>query len=359
MEHVHTGNISSQMGTQLQEIASLFQRLYLNEVKKDKTFHASVASVEDKRLLELVDQIRMHPMFKQMFCADGTEFCHVENLKEMDELYYSYPNYTGSDANMFVSHYDGPYTKKITDYVRIYRFLIAITPNTSVTTHFPNQDNAVTLDFGDYVGWDYNNELHFVSGMAEQGKPRILLKIHFAICNPCQNQRFLQKVKAWHAWYLHTLRNEHNESKDVERAEHKRHAFILNAGRYVYTHMYWFIALLLVCLLSLAWYVSLPQEFLRVLKTMHITPTFFAYCLPFLIGIMLIPSYYPLTVKIRLLLLISIIACLIAYSLQCMIAGKCYAWYTLLFFVLFVLPLMIVLIVYASPYFMPKATFHY
>jgi hypothetical protein len=359
MDQVHTGNVTIEMGTQLQEIANLFQRLYPEELKKDKTFHVSVDSVADKRLLELVEQIRMQPIFKRIFCTDRFKSCRVENLTEMDELYYSYPNYTGSDANMFISHYDGPYTKKLTDYVRIYRFLIAITPNTTVTTHFPHKNNAITLDFGDYVGWDYNNELHFVSGMAEQGKPRMLLKIHFAICNPCQNKTFLQKVKGWHAWYLHTLRNEHNESKDVERIEHKRHAFILNAGRYVYTHMYWFLAMLFISLLLLSWYVSFPQEFLRVIKTVHVIPAFLAFTLPILIGIIMIPYYYPLIVKIRLLLLISLISCLLAYTLQCILVGKCYAWYTLLCSVLIVLPLMILLIVYASPYFMPKATFHY
>ena len=360
MNDVHVGRISSDMIPDLKEISALFQRLYPEEVKKDKTFHVSVNDVADKRLLELVNHVRMNPIFKHLFCADTSNMCHVENLTEMDEIYYSYPNYTGSDANMFISHYDGPYTIKITEYVRVYRFLIAITPNSTVSTHFPHKDQAVTLDFGDYVGWDYNNELHFVSGFAQVGKPRILLKIHFAVCDPCQSKQFLQKVKGWHAWYLHTLRNEHNESKEVQTIELKRHAFILNAGRYVYTHIYWFLAAFVISLICFAWYLSFPKEFVRTLGSHNNTLwLFIVFIVPFAIGTLTIPTYFPTSVKVRLVCMLWLVAFIIAYSFQCMLAGKCYAWSYILWYVLFGLPLIAMLIIFLSPYFMAKATFHY
>lgn len=359
MNNIHNGRVPDTMLTDLSSLAKTFQESFPEETKKPKTFHVSVDKLENQKLLNTVDKVRSHPFFKSLFCSIKKQGCHIENLTEMDEIYYSFPNYTGSDANMFISHYDGPYSKRVTEYVRVFRFLVAITPNSTVTTHFPHQKKSATLDFGDFIGWDYNNDLHHVSGEAEQGKPRILLKFHLAICNPCQNKEFLGTVKGWHAWYLHTLRNEHNVSKDANNDQNKRHAFILNAGRFVYTHLMWFVYTLLLFLAYLCYKYKFITETCRVFKNPIGIAPIIAFIIPLLICMVLIPHYYPLQVKKRIMMFAIFVAIAIAYSIQCMLKGGCNAWVTILTYIFFVLPLFTAFIILMSPYFIQQATFHY
>ena len=359
MEDVHIGKVQDYMIGSLASIAERFQDQYAKEINQPKTFHVSVNTLSDKKLLSIIDKVRKDPFFKRLFCTSSGDTCHVENLTEMDEMYYSFPNYTGSDANMFISHYDGPYTKRLTEYVRVFRFLLAITPNSTVSTHFPNQNKSATLDLGDFIGWDYNNDLHNVTGEAEVGKPRILLKFHLLVCSPCENKKFLDTVKNWHIWYLHTLRNEHNVSKDVNSNEQKRHAFILNSGRFIYTYFMWFVITLVIVIIILAnKYHFLSETYINLHKPIHMI-AIIAFVGSFLFGMMTIPYYFPFQVKLWIMLFILIISSAIAYSFMCMIVGGCTSWVLGLSLLFFVLPFLITCVVYAAPYFMKQATFHY
>lgn len=110
----------------------------------------------------------------------------VEPVRGMNELYVTGPQKSStSDTVFYMGHVDGPWA--VFPGARLYRCMVAASPNAEVTTHYPmcgtnyNKPLAHRLETGDAVAFDFNRELHFITRdpSDEQLEPRVNLKLHF------------------------------------------------------------------------------------------------------------------------------------------------------------------------------------
>jgi len=152
----------------------------------------------DSSLRESVNKIQNDPFWGKL--CDGTDKCTNQNVKEMDELYYSNPkhktneNLYGATTNIDI-HKDCFFNF---NGVRLYRILIGLTDgNESVETYFNHFDKGQKINTGDYVIFDFGKTTHQV--IKDSDKPtdkRILLKMHFIVCEKCKYSKdYVNNVK--------------------------------------------------------------------------------------------------------------------------------------------------------------------
>ena len=104
-------------------------------------------------------------------------------IPEMNELYVSSAeDRPGTSDNVFfTTHIDGPFGWF--PFVSVYRCIVAVTPNTRVSTVYTNHRQVFTLTTGEVVGWDFNREPHYIRlDSPEQAGPRIVVKLHYVVC---------------------------------------------------------------------------------------------------------------------------------------------------------------------------------
>ena len=118
-----------------------------------------------------------------------TSFASImHNMPEMNEIYYSnpVPNFEkgplyGAAANLI------PHRDCILFYfpgIRVYRAIISATSgNHDTVTVFINHENERRLNKGDYMVFDFDRTLHQVKKTGQAPTPRILLKLHFLVCD--------------------------------------------------------------------------------------------------------------------------------------------------------------------------------
>ena len=110
----------------------------------------------------------------------------VEPVYGMNELYVTGPSKTStSDTVFYMGHVDGPWA--VFPGARLYRCMVAASPNAEVTTHYPmsgtdyDKPEGFRLETGDAVAFDFNRELHYITRepSPHQSEPRVNLKLHF------------------------------------------------------------------------------------------------------------------------------------------------------------------------------------
>lgn len=109
----------------------------------------------------------------------------IEPLFGMNELYVtskSRKNETvHSDNVFFTPHIDGPFL--FVPFVSVYRILLGLNDNKEVETIFPMNDFSHVLDKGEFIGFDFNREIHYIEykEKEQQDEPRVTLKLHYVI----------------------------------------------------------------------------------------------------------------------------------------------------------------------------------
>lgn len=115
----------------------------------------------------------------------GTGY-EVRPVFGMNELYVTGPpKSTSSDTVFYMPHVDGPWS--VFPGARLYRCMLAASPNSEVTTHFPmtgrdyERPDGYRLETGAAVAFDFNRELHYITRTPNpaQKEPRVNLKLHF------------------------------------------------------------------------------------------------------------------------------------------------------------------------------------
>ena len=110
----------------------------------------------------------------------------VEPVYGMNELYVTGPSKAStSDTVFYMGHVDGPWA--VFPGARLYRCMVAASPNAEVTTHYPmsgtdyDKPEGFRLETGDAVAFDFNRELHYITRepSPHQSEPRVNLKLHF------------------------------------------------------------------------------------------------------------------------------------------------------------------------------------
>lgn len=190
---VLSGTLPTIYNSDINLIADTFEENIPDDIRESKSFHLWTENMQDPKLQHSLDQIRFTIQKK---IIESCKFrCVVRPIKSMDELYYSFPpkqqgeNVYG-DAGLFNHHIDGMFPDILN--TKVYRVIVGLTPNDSVFTVFPDKKQALCLNKGDYLGFDFNHDAHFVSGSVTKND-RLILKLHFVKCEPCSESQMVDK----------------------------------------------------------------------------------------------------------------------------------------------------------------------
>jgi len=210
----------------------------LNKIEiKDKvnTSHEWIENITDKKLYDDINKLKeSKSIMKKLKKIYPKQKCKIINVKEMDEIYISIPpkkidNYIDGNKTLFMRHIDciSPFFN-----VYVYRIIIQLTPKTNIITCFPNKTQAIQLDTNLFVGFDFNNEEHYVSGYLKPNEHRILLKFHYIIAPINFSKEYLDIVYKYNKYYEYLLRAITNYSTNPTNTKK-----ILSSNIQIYTTM--------------------------------------------------------------------------------------------------------------------------
>jgi hypothetical protein len=168
-----------------------------------KAYHEWMYNLSDS-LNENIDIIRNSPELKNEL-TENNKYKMIP-VKNMDEIYYSVPpknqeNMYG-DTGLYAKHIDGI---NLYDNCILYRILISLTPKQEIYTIFTEKNIVVELDKFEYLGFDFNEEQHQVSGHLKEGNNRILLKLHYLVYKN-KSKKELKIINDYFVEYEHFTR---------------------------------------------------------------------------------------------------------------------------------------------------------
>lgn len=195
----HRDNIDGNVGIgklpyYLDNVLSDIGKEYINTVanKATTTHHTYYNDLTDV-LKKNFDSVQYDDLWKNI--CDSQTNCILKNVFEMNEIYYSNPkpnfnkmNLYGAAANLIphrdciLYNFHG---------IHFYRVIIGATNNNNDTiTEFINFNLEQKLNRGDYMIFDFDKTLHQVKKTSQAETPRILLKMHFIVCENCKYNTF-------------------------------------------------------------------------------------------------------------------------------------------------------------------------
>ena len=146
-----------------------------------------------------IERIQQDGLFKKI-CE--TTHCILKSIVEMNELYYSNPkpnflstNLYGAAANL-IPHRDCVLYRFAG--IQVYRMIIGLTDNNNDTItdllHFGIEHK---INRGDYMIFDFDKTVHQVRKIGVSQTQRILLKLHYIVCDACTySDRYVDNI-AW------------------------------------------------------------------------------------------------------------------------------------------------------------------
>ena len=152
-------------------------------LSKDNTTHWWYTELHDEEKTafeEIMNSQEIHSIFRKTYRSNHWT---IESVEKMNEIYVASEKHTqNSDTVFFMKHIDGPWYL-LFPFCKVYRCILAINENNRISTIFPNIDRTYTLTRGDFVGFDFNREIHYIKTNkdAVDAERRITLKLHYAV----------------------------------------------------------------------------------------------------------------------------------------------------------------------------------
>ena len=174
--------------------------------KNDYTRNDWISEINDNKLLNWINEIRNSKIIYREL-EKIHKNCKIINIKEMDEIYYSTPpkniNSLHGDKSVYMQHIDGlsPFI-----FTQTYRIILSLSNKRDVYTAFPNENKVIQLDKYEFVGFNFNNEVHYVSGNLKSNEERILLKFHYIICHPKTLTPYINLVYNYNIYFEYFTR---------------------------------------------------------------------------------------------------------------------------------------------------------
>ena len=272
------GKISiSTLPLHLRPIVSDIADLYNNEIVNNSvsTQHTWFNDMNTK----IKDKVKVlqNDKFWSNVC-DGTSDCINVNVDAMDELYYSnVPNTTknlnlyGSTTNVSV-HRDCIFNFPG---IRFYRVLIGLTNgNENVTTYFNDIHVGKKINQNDVVVFDFDKTTHQVIKETDKFSPRIILKLHFIVCENCKHSKeYVERIKHCYINYEYITRHIMNSGTDPTSFV----GFFYGLGCQYSNckYIYWILASVSIMLLFIFKMVLkikfVPQNLLYILKLLIVS----------------------------------------------------------------------------------------
>ena len=206
------GNIGiGKLPNKLEFILDNISTEYINNIsdKSITTFHTYYKYLTGK-IKENFDKIQ-HNEFWNNIC-DNVNKCIKYCITEMNEIYYSNPkpnfikeNLYGAAANL-IPHRDCilyNFNK-----ICFYRIIIGLTNyNNDVSTEFIDFNIKHKINKGDYIIFDFDKTLHQVTKLGEQYTARILLKLHYIVCEDCKySNNYIKFISNFYKYYYYIAR---------------------------------------------------------------------------------------------------------------------------------------------------------
>jgi hypothetical protein len=155
--------------------------------KSTTTYHTYYTDLS-RSMKSQFDKIQYSAFWNTM--CNHTSRCIRQYVPEMNELYYSNPkpNFQndrlyGAAANLIphrdciLYNFQG---------ISLYRVIIGLTNNNNDTiTNFIHFNLTHKINRGDYMIFDFDKTVHQVIKTGQQETPRILMKLHYIVCENC------------------------------------------------------------------------------------------------------------------------------------------------------------------------------
>jgi hypothetical protein len=194
----------------LQAILDDISKEYYNIIpdKNASTYHTWYEDMP-YHIKSKVEQIQKNNFWNKL--CDGSEKCVKISTNEMDELYYSNPKNNLDKINLYgaSSNYD-IHKDCIFNFhgIKFYRIIIGLTDgNDNIITYFNNLNVGHKINSGDYVVFDFDKSRHQVIKDKEKLTPRILLKMHYIVCENCKySKEYVEKIKKCYLYYEYITR---------------------------------------------------------------------------------------------------------------------------------------------------------
>jgi hypothetical protein len=246
----------------LQSILDDISKEYYNIIpdKNVSTYHTWYNNMPPT-IKSKVEQIQKNNFWNKL--CDGSEKCVKISANEMDELYYSNPKNNLDKINLYgaSSNYD-IHKDCIYNFngIKFYRVIIGLTDgNDNIITYFNNLDIGHKINSGDYIVFDFDKSTHQVIKDKQELTPRILLKIHYIVCENCNySKEYVEQIKKWYLYYEYITRYIMKTGTDPETF----YQFFMGLGcQYFYTpyieYIILFIILIIVIILKTAFKIKL------------------------------------------------------------------------------------------------------
>jgi len=197
---------------ELQYILDDISKEYVHKIpdKSSTTYHTYYDDLTGD-LKDKFDKIQYNDFWNNI--CDNTNNCVKHCVTEMNEIYYSNPkpnfektNLYGAAANL-IPHRDCI----LYDFngIRFYRVIIGLTnDNNDTSTEFINLNLEHKINRGDYMIFDFDRTLHQVKKTGQQETPRILLKLHFIVCENCErSEDYVKYISNFYKYYYYIARH--------------------------------------------------------------------------------------------------------------------------------------------------------
>ena len=256
----------------LQSILDDISKEYYNIIpdKNASTYHTWYDDMPHS-IKSKVEQIQKNDFWNKL--CDGSKKCVKNSVNEMDELYYSNPknnldkiNLYGASSNYDI-HKDCIYNF---DGIKFYRIIIGLTDgNDNIITHFSNLNIGKKINSGDYIVFDFDKTTHQVIKDKQELTPRILLKIHYIVCENCNySNEYVETIKKSYLYYEYITRYIMKNGTDPETF----YQFFMGLGcQYFYTkyieYILLFITLIIIIILKFSFKIKLIYKNIpRIIK---------------------------------------------------------------------------------------------
>ena len=203
---VGIGKLPNDLQSILENISTEYYKIIPD--KNASTYHTWFEEMPPniKSKVEIIEKNK----FWNKLC-DGSQECIKISANEMDELYYSNPKNNLDKINLYgaSSNYD-IHKDCIFNFngIKFYRIIIGLTDgNDNIITYFNNLDLGHKINSGDYIVFDFDKSTHQVIKDKKKLTPRILLKIHYIVCENCKySKEYVGTIKKCYLYYEYITR---------------------------------------------------------------------------------------------------------------------------------------------------------
>ena len=244
--NIGIGRLPNELQTILDDISKEYYNIILD--KNASTYHTWYQDIPSE-IKSKVEKIQKSDFWNKL--CDGSEKCVKISVNEMDELYYSNPKNNLDKINLYgaSSNYD-IHKDCIYNFngIKFYRIIIGLTDgNDNIITYFNNLDIGHKINSGDYIVFDFDKSTHQVIKDKQKMTPRILLKIHYIVCENCKySKEYIETIKKCYLYYEYITRYIMETGTDPETF----YQFFMGLGcQYFYTKYIEYIILFIILII--------------------------------------------------------------------------------------------------------------